>query len=109
MDIKYVVRGALVQCNQGSTPSRLNLPKSHGIYVKGKPILNDRDSAANVNVMPFGDCSVCCGPCRPALAPEWDSAKGDALVKGRPALITESVLSCSLGGVITIKNDGQLG
>jgi hypothetical protein len=109
MGDKYVVRGATVQCGCGSSPSRLNLPNSHGVYINEKPVLNDQDSAANVNVMSFGDCSITDGPCHPQPSALWDTAKGDLLVNGRPALITRSVLSCTIGGNIEIKSDGQNG
>ncbi|VBB09032.1 Hypothetical protein LUCI_4318 [Lucifera butyrica] len=108
MDIRYVVRGGTVQCNRGSTPTRLNLPKSHGVYVNGKAVFNDKDQAADVNVMPFGTCGVTDGPCHPILFPVWKATKEDTLIKGRPAVISQSYLSCAVGGTITITKDGQL-
>lgn len=109
MGVRYVVRGATVKCSSGSSPSKLNLPRSHGMYVNNKPILNDSDTAAGANVMPFGKCSVLDGPCSPAPAAAWGGTKNDTLVKGRPALIDTSTLTCSIGGGITIEDDGQQG
>lgn len=107
MGIRYVVRGAQAKCSSGSSPSNLNLPNSHGMYINEKAVLNDGDTAAGTNVMPFGQCKVLKGPCSPALASCWESAKLDTLVKGRPALLSVSTLSCSIGGAIKITNDGQ--
>jgi hypothetical protein len=109
MGVRYVVRGATVKCSSGSSPSKLNLPRSHGMYVNGKPILNDSDTAAGANVMPFGKCRVTKGPCSPSPKPTWGGTKKDTLVKGCPALIDSSTLGCTIGGAITIENDGQQG
>ena len=104
---KYVVRGAQVSCSSGSSPTNINIPKSHGVYVNDKPVLNDHDSSVGTNVMPFGYCKVIKSSCSPALASQWENTQLNTLIKGCPALITPSTLSCSIGGVITIKSDGQ--
>lgn len=103
----YVVRGAKVKCSLGSKTTKLNLPESHGLYVNEKPVLIDTDIVASVNVMPFGECKKKDGRCNPALADCWKDTKEDAFIKGRSALITRSVLSCSIGGQISIQTDGQ--
>lgn len=107
MGIRYVVKGAMVKCSSGSSPSSLNLPQSHGMYVNEKAVLNNGDTAAGANVMPFGKCKVLKGPCSPALAPCWDGAKLNTLIEGKPTLLASSTLSCSIGGGITIIRDGQ--
>ena len=106
MDTKYVVRGAKVKCNKGGTTSNLNLPKSHGMYVNDKAVLNDHDCAAYSNVLPFGTCSII-KKCSPALASKWENAKDTTLLQGKPALLKTSTLSCSIGGAIKILEDGQ--
>lgn len=107
MSVLYVVRGAQAQCTAGNKTTKLNLPESHGLYVNDKPVLIDTDTVANVNVMPFGECRNIRTSCKLALAPCWQETQKDALIKGRPALLTKSMLSCALGGMILIKTDGQ--
>ncbi|WP_371367068.1 hypothetical protein SRRS_11800 [Sporomusa rhizae] len=109
MGIRYVVRGATLSCSSGSSSSRLNMPRSHGKYVNGKPIVNDSDTAAGANIKPFGKCSVLDGPCSPAPAGTWKGTQIDTLVSGCPAVIADSTLSCNVGGCITVENDGQQG
>lgn len=109
MDTKYVVRGATVKCSNGSTTTNLNLPKSHGMYVNEKAVLNDHDCAPYGNVLPFGKCSKIDNKCVLALASKWENAKDTTILKGSPALLATSVLSCTIGGAITILNDGQQG
>ncbi|MGK5512399.1 DUF4280 domain-containing protein, partial [Brevibacillus formosus] len=53
----YVVVGAILSCSSGSKQSRLKMPFSHGVFVKGKPQMNIMDFVPNVNIMPFGKCS----------------------------------------------------
>lgn len=106
MDTKYVVRGATVKCNRGGTTTNLNLPKSHGVYVNDKAVLNDHDCIVNSNVLPFGTCSIR-RRCSPSLAPKWEQAKETTLVKGYPALLATSTLGCTVGGAITVLKDGQ--
>jgi len=103
----YVVRGADVKCSLGSNTTKLNLPQSHGLYVNEKPVLIDTDTIVGENIIPFGKCKKTRKPCQPSPAGCWKEVKEDALIKGRPALITTSILSCTIGGKITIKTDGQ--
>jgi hypothetical protein len=44
-----------------------------------------------------------------ALAPKWENAKDTTILKGSPTLLATSVLSCTVGGAITILDDGQQG
>lgn len=37
-EIEYLVRGAVLACRAGSSPSQLNLPRCHGVYAKTRPI-----------------------------------------------------------------------
>ena len=42
-EFTYVVRGAEISCSEGSDPGVLNLPLSHGIYIKEQPVMNVAD------------------------------------------------------------------
>lgn len=65
----YVVRGAETVCDQGSKPSKLNIPNSHGVFLKNQPQLNIMDAKPNINIMPYGKCKKLGGPCRPSTSP----------------------------------------
>ncbi|MCE5286144.1 MAG: DUF4280 domain-containing protein [Pelosinus sp.] len=105
-DVSYVFRGATLECNKGSTPSRLDMPCSHGVYREEKPQVNILDFKPKVNIMPFGSCSIKGGPCVPETAP-WVDGKDDVLVEEQPALLSKSTTSCAVGGKIRIVEDGQ--
>jgi hypothetical protein len=71
-----------------------------------KPLLNDLDRVAGVNVLPFGYCRIK-NTCNPDLFPQWDETQTDTYIEGRPGLIDDSILGCYCGGCITITDDGQ--
>lgn len=54
----YVVRGAKIYCTCGTHVRRLDMPKSHGSYVRDKAMLNKDDCKVGIdqNIPPFGAC-----------------------------------------------------
>ena len=54
---EYLVRGALLACQYGSHPRRLNLLQCHGIYVGEKPLISETDCVVDENISYFGICS----------------------------------------------------
>ena len=131
MAIEYIVRGAKMKCSCGSNTRKINLPVSHGSYVKyeecgtEKPILN-ADDKTEENISYFGVCplhgkeddkidviddngSLITNEkkCKLELGDEWLLTKDDYLVDGKPALTTESIMFTKCGGIITFKSSGQ--
>jgi hypothetical protein len=106
MGKNYIVEGATVRCNMGEKPTRLQLPKDHGMYFMGKPLLNEQDCVAGVNVLPFGHCKRI-GTCKPLLSFKWEETQSDTKIDEHSGLIMDSLLGCYCGGCITIKDDGQ--
>lgn len=125
---EYIVHGAKMWCSKGSNERKINLPVSHGSYVKSKdcgtkkPILNSDDKTEE-NISYFGvcECSKCSKEidvipkggglkhgkmCKPELD-EWQDTKEDYLVDGKPALTTKSKMYTNCGGVITFTSSGQ--
>jgi Domain of unknown function (DUF4280) len=120
----YVVVGAILSCSSGSQLSRLKMPFSHGVFVKGKPQMNIMDFVPNVNIMPFGKCSnlknptvasatsanngvLTPMPCTPVMTMPWIDGKADKMVGGHPALLNKSTNMCFHCGLIKIEDDGQ--
>lgn len=52
---EYLVRGAQLVCSMGSHIRRLNLPQSHGTYVKTHPLVTKADAGPE-NIKFFGVC-----------------------------------------------------
>lgn len=123
---QYLVRGALLVCDKGSHPRRLNLPKSHGAYVLEHPMINEDDcgtdnisyfgvccagtppkGAETVNLVSYGedaenkDAKTVQGPkCCPDIIGKWNALHGGVVT-------TDSYLICNCGGIITPETSGQ--
>lgn len=73
---EYLVRGAVLRCQFGSHTRYLNLPRCHGVYVKGKPLIHERDCLVGDahNIPTFGVCSSPDNPCHGEITVnEWDA------------------------------------
>lgn len=122
----YVVRGAKMKCKCGSHKRKINLPVSHGSYVDEKPMMNEDDNKAVVNVTYFGVCKSGSNPssqivnlvgedgatitgklCCPKIIGKWMKTKEKTKVEGKPPLTTESQLVCGFDGLITFVTNGQ--
>jgi len=57
-DISYVVHGAKIKCTKGDRWARLILPKSHGVFLRGKAQMHKQDYIPIINVQSMGICSA---------------------------------------------------
>lgn len=57
-DGHYIVRGARIYCDMGTHIRRLDMPASHGSYIKDKPMMHEKDCKIGLdqNIPPFGAC-----------------------------------------------------
>ena len=107
MGVQAVLTGTC-QCAVGSAPSPLMVLPIHRTMAGGKPAANIKDHIPFLNIMPFGSCALLLGaPCVPATPGPWAPGSPTVLVDGAPALNNSSILSCCIGGVISITNPGQ--
>lgn len=136
-EIEYLVRGALLRCSCGTHTRRLNLPRSHGVYILENPKINKndctpqagpKDSPKGKNIMFFGACKSKHNPnsrvtyeliengksrtvagkeCIPQFDEKWLNCHETTLVDSIPAVTTESYLICRYGGFIMAETSGQ--
>ncbi len=54
----YVVRGATIYCSNGTHMRKLDMPSSHGSYIRDKAMMNKTDCKVGLdeNIPPFGAC-----------------------------------------------------
>ena len=57
----YIIRGAPIRCECGSHWRRIDLPRSHGSYTQGEPMLTWIDRVPFVNIPSFGICMAAVG------------------------------------------------
>lgn len=119
-----VCSGALCSCSFGMTPSALRV-SSQNKCMSPASLATIEDNAAMKNVMPFGLCKSMSNPtvasataaalgtltpqpCTPMITKLWMPGSDKVFFGGKPALTSDSKLSCMYGGVISIVNAGQL-
>lgn len=106
----YVVRGATISCTLGTAKDVLNLPVSHGVYLKEKAQLNIGDSKPGKNILSFGCCMRAepPPPCVPAICMDWINHMDTKLIiDNKKALLKSATVTCINGGIISIDDDGQ--
>lgn len=134
-EIEYLVRGAQLYCDKGSHPRRINLPKSHGVYLNENALIRKNDCKGETNISFFGICSSETPPdgaeeillagyvpeganeeasdvqglrCTPDIIGMWRNVKSDTEITGSfPAVTTASYLICNCGGIIQPLSSGQ--
>ena len=108
MSKPYVVDGAWLSCTLGTRRSNLIVEPKRKTKASGGFKANIGDSVSMTNIPPFGSCLVSGipGPCVPSCG-MWLGGKENVLIEGLPALMIDSTLLCSTGGVITIDHSGQ--
>jgi len=132
---EYLVRGAMLVCNCGSHPRRLNLPTCHGVYVLEHPVIREDDCEPVKNISYFGVCQGETPPdgaeeilldkfvpegeqstgeevqgprCTPDILEKWRSTKESTKISGtETAVTTNSYLVCRCGGLIQPITSGQ--
>lgn len=107
--ISTVAEGATLECTLGTTTSKLQLPKSHDVLLKGKKQADISDSVGNVNIMPFGTCTRQSPPvpCTPTTCMKWVLFRPSHSIKNEPVLLDCCIIPCVLGGIIRIIDPGQ--
>lgn len=124
-NIFYIVRGAKMVCDKGTHKRKINLPNSHGSYTNGKPMMHKKDRIVGENISNFGICTGDCPSsddtylvgedgqtvsgkkCAVTILDDWMIVKEDTVIRGEPALTTDSTLVCKYGGQITFVTNGQ--
>jgi Domain of unknown function (DUF4280) len=117
---QLVTSGAVMMCSFGVAPATLNvLPVK--MITAGGPVANIQDHIPMANIPTFGVCTTPTNPpvataqaagspgapCVPITSAPWTPGVPTVLVKGQPALDSNSKCMCQWGGVISINSAGQ--
>lgn len=104
-----VCSSSMCQCSLGSCPSAFSCLPVDMVSTGGMPVGTIFDTVPMLNIKPFGACSAMSGlPCTPAPAGTWLPSNTLILVKGKPILLSDSMLMCSIGGMIKISVPAQM-
>jgi hypothetical protein len=121
--------GAMLQCSFGMAPSALVVTPENKV-LNTTPAANIMDHKPIKNIISFGMCTTQSNPavaaattaattaalgvytptpapCVPATASPWAPGAPTVIIANQLALNDTSTLTCTYGGVITIKSPGQ--
>ncbi len=101
-DKKYVPQGVYLACDKGTTPTEFKITNNNNVFLFEEPVANTGDMAPNVNILPFGSCSVKNGSsCMPVPTP-WQGFEDGIFIGNFNPLLEDSVMQCGVGGKIEI-------
>ncbi|MFD0864180.1 DUF4280 domain-containing protein [Sungkyunkwania multivorans] len=107
---KYVLDGAMVECNCGVKPAKLLVNQNRKVKIQGKFKATDMDVQVPET---FGQCKLkpTSGgylPCIPALQKWMKTTKTSTLGGSKKFLFEDSETMCATGGKVTIVKDMQI-
>jgi len=105
--LEYVVKGAIMKCNMGTSIGELTPTHNQTINISEGLVATKADKTNKVNIPSFGNCN--CGKislCEPTPTDWVDTYK--VKVKGQDAIIYKSKLPCGKGGIIKFVTSGQV-
>lgn len=97
---------ALLLCDKGAIPTQLAVTSQSFSYANKKLIATEQDKQENVNIKPFGICSVTQKKCVPQIV-NWLQTTPKDQINGYKIVTEDSYCMCSLGGKITIQQKGH--
>jgi hypothetical protein len=109
MATEFLVNNAELKCDKGTTSSQLTVNPTITVMYKNKKAATISDKTPNVNIMPFGTCSLkpaSSNTCIPLTA-TWSNFKNDVFHEGKNALTINSCITYTAGGIIKPTNSGQ--
>lgn len=106
MEKKFHVRdGDIICCSLGSSLGQIRVPLSRGARIGEKNEATIMDCIPGVNITSFGTCQKMDPPqpCTPAVINAWLLGNKNHTIGKSPALLSTSILSCTCGGIIRIR------
>ena len=104
-----VTQTAQLQCDKGSTPSKLQVTSQDFSTFEDKLIATEQDAKPNENIMPFGSCKARNNQACTPQTQKWDKTTQNDEINGLKILLETSECICKTGGKITITNVGHAG
>ena len=108
------VNTAMLQCTCGAAPTPLTVTSQFQVLIGNQFAATIMDFAPMANIKPFGPCTILTSaasgvptPCVPAAPAPWTPGAAKTLIGNFPALLQSDMLSCAVGGMISITNPGQ--
>ena len=97
---KYIPDNCTLVCDKGQFPTQIRVTHSNNCRLYGELFVTEADIVPNVNIPPFGICSLTHKPCcfNPLY---WDKCAEGVKVNGHKLGFEDACLLCKEGGKIT--------
>ncbi|UCA58607.1 DUF4280 domain-containing protein [Chryseobacterium rhizoplanae] len=102
---QYITDTTQLKCDKGASPTPLTVTSQSFISIDGKLQATEEDKQPNINIKPFGVCSILRSSCTPSPI-KWDNTS-DFEIEGKKELLDNSTCQCSVGGEISVVNVSQ--
>jgi hypothetical protein len=103
--MKPITETTQLQCDKGTTPSPLAVTSQVFMQIEGKLQATEEDKMPNVNIRPFGFCSIAKSPCSPSPI-KWQGVSVFE-IDGKKELLDRSTCQCAIGGKISVVRAAQ--
>lgn len=102
---QYITDTTQLRCDKGASPAPLTVTSQSFMSIDGKLQATEEDKQANINIKPFGVCSILRSSCNPAPM-KWQDTS-DFEIGDKKELLDSSTCQCSVGGKISVVKPAQ--
>ncbi|CAA7386514.1 DUF4280 domain-containing protein [Chryseobacterium fistulae] len=102
---QHVTDTTQLQCDKGTTLTTITVTSQSFMSIDGKLQATEDDKQPNVNIKPFGVCSILRSSCTPSPV-KWNNAS-DFEIEGKKELLDICTCRCSVGGKISVVKSVQ--
>ena len=102
---KHITETTILICDKGAIPTPLSVTSQTFMQIEGKLQATEEDKKPNVNIKPFGVCSITHSSCVPAPIKWQDTSVFE--IDGKKELLDTSTCQCSAGGKISVVKSAQ--
>lgn len=102
---QHITHTTQLKCDKGTSPSPIAVTSQSFISIDGKLQATEEDKQPNVNIKPFGVCSITRISCSPAPV-KWQNTSVFE-IDGKKELLDNSTCQCSAGGKISVVSSLQ--
>ena len=102
---KHITETTKLKCQFGAKTTPLSVTSQTFMHIEGKLQATEEDKKPNVNIKPFGVCSITKISCSPATQ-KWQNTSVFE-IDGKKELLDTSTCNCSVGGKISVVKSAQ--
>ncbi|MFV0304023.1 MAG: DUF4280 domain-containing protein, partial [Moheibacter sp.] len=94
-----------LKCDKGTTPAPLTVTSQTFMKIQRRLQATEQDKQPNVNIKPFGICTITKSGCSPSPIKWQDTSPFQ--IDGKKELLDTSTCPCAVGGKISIVKSNQ--